>query len=131
AAPQRSAKPSIDSVVFRVMPDKNDSLTALSQGQIQLVAKDSLDASDAPVLDTLPGLTARYTPGNAWEHLTFNLDNPILADATVRQAIAYAINRPALNEGVLFNKGEVAFGQVPSWSWAYDPNSPRYEYNPQ
>src|SRR5205814_524182 len=91
--------------------------------------QDSLDASDSPVLDTLPGVQARYTPGNAWEHLTLNLDNPILADANVRQAIAYAINRPSLNEAVLFNKGEVAFGQVPSWSWAFDPNMPHYDYN--
>jgi peptide/nickel transport system substrate-binding protein len=128
--PQRQGQPAIDTLVFRVMADKNDSLTALAQGQLQLVAQDTLDAADSPVLDTLPGVQVRYTPGNAWEHLTFNLDNPILADPSVRQAIAYAINRPGLNEGVLFSKGEVALGQVPSWSWAFDPNMPHYDYNP-
>src|SRR5205823_11254627 len=104
--PQRLNKPALDTIVFRVMPDKNDSLTALSQGQVQVVAQDSLDAADAPVLDTLAGVRARYTPGNAWEHLTFNLDNPILADPSVRQAIAFGLNRPALNEAILFSKGE-------------------------
>ena len=130
ALPQRPTQPAIDSLVFRVMPDKNDSLTALTQGQVQLVAEDSLDAADAPVIDTLPGVQARYTPGNAWENLTFNLDNPILADPNVRQAIAYAINRPALNEAVLFSKGTVAVSQVPPWSWAFDPNMPHYDFNP-
>ena len=130
ALPQRQGQPLIDTVVVRVSPDKNDSLTALSNDQLQVVAADSLDASDAPVLDTLPNVRARYTPGNAWEHLTFNLDNQLLADPAVRQAIAYGINRSGLNDAVLFGKGEVASSQVPSWSWALDPNVPRYDYNP-
>src|SRR5919202_4706087 len=80
--PHRVAQPALDTVVFRVLPDKNDSLTALAQGQVQVVDQDSLDAADAPVLDALPGIQAHYTPGNAWEQLTFNLDNPILAHPT-------------------------------------------------
>jgi peptide/nickel transport system substrate-binding protein len=130
ALSHRPSKPALDSVVFRVIPDKNDSLTALSQGQVQVVAQDGIDAADSPVLDTLPGVQARYTPGNAWEHLTFNLDNPVLADPNVRQAIAFGLNRPALNEAILFSKGEVAISQVPSWSWAYDTTMAHYDYNP-
>jgi peptide/nickel transport system substrate-binding protein len=105
-------------------------LTALAQGQVQVVAQDSLESSDAPVLDTLPGVQAHYTPGNAWEHLTFNLDNPILADPNVRQAIAYGVNRPALNDAALLGKAEVATSQVPSWSWAFDANAAAYNYDP-
>ncbi|MGI9149467.1 MAG: peptide ABC transporter substrate-binding protein [Chloroflexota bacterium] len=130
ALPQRLSKPMLETIVFRVMPDKNESLTALTQGQMQLIAQDSLDAADAPVLDTLAGVRARYTPGNAWEHLTFNLDNPILADPSVRQAIALGIDRASLNRTVLLGKGEVAVSQVPSWSWAFDLGLPQYEYNP-
>jgi peptide/nickel transport system substrate-binding protein len=68
--------------------------------------------------------------GNAWEHLTFNLENPILADPAVRQALAYGLNRQAMNEAILFGKAEVAISQVPSWSWAFDPTMPRYEFDP-
>jgi len=126
---QRGGQPALDSIVFRIMPDKNDSLTALAQGQVQVVAQDSLDAADAPVLDAMPGIQARYTPGNAWEQLTLNLDNPILADASVRQAIAYGLNRDALNEAVMFGKAQVATSQVPSWSWAFEPSLPHYDSN--
>jgi peptide/nickel transport system substrate-binding protein len=130
ALSQRPTKPALDSIVFRIMPDKNDSLTALSQGQIQLIAQDSLDVSDAPVLDTLGGVQARYTPGNAWEQMTFNLDAPGLGDVSVRQAIAYGIDRAGLNEAIMFGKAQIATSQVPSWSWAFDPNLPHYDYNP-
>src|SRR5207237_7852952 len=117
ALSQRLGQPALDSVVFRIVPDKNESLTALSTGQVQVVADDSLDANDAPVLDTLPGVQAHYTPGNAWEHLTFNLDNPILADPSVRQVMTYAINREALNAVVMAGKAEVSPGEVASWYW--------------
>ena len=130
ALPQRLGKPALDSIVFRIMPDKNDSLTALSTGQLQVIAQDSLDASDAPVLDTLPGVQAHYTAGNAWEHLTFNLDNPILADPAVRQAFAFGIDRDALNNSAMAGKAELSAGQVPSWSWAFDPQIPRGEFSP-
>lgn len=129
ALPQRLGQPAVDTIVFQVMPDKNTSLTALSAGQIQLVASDSLDPADAPVLDTLPGVQAHYTPGNAWEHLTFNLDNPSLADPNVRQAIAYALDRNTLNNDVMAGKAEVPADQIPSWSWAFDPDVSRYDFN--
>jgi peptide/nickel transport system substrate-binding protein len=127
---QRGAQPALDVVVFRIMPDKNDSLTALAQGQVQVVAQDSLDAADAPVLDALPGIQPHYTPGNAWEQLTLNFDNPILGDSGVRQAIAYGLNRDALNEAVMFGKAQVATGQLPAWSWAFEPSLPHYDFNP-
>jgi peptide/nickel transport system substrate-binding protein len=130
ALSQRLGQPALDTVEFRIMADKNDSLTALSQGQVHVVAQDSLDAGDAPVLDTLPGVRARYTPGNAWEHMTFNLDNPVLAEPTVRLAIALGINRASLNEAIMFSKAEVATSQVPSWSWAFDASMPRPDYDP-
>jgi peptide/nickel transport system substrate-binding protein len=130
ALPQRLGQPALDTLVFRVMPDKNDSLTALAAGQVQLVAQDGLDAADAPVLDSLPGVQANYTRGNAWEHLTFNLDNPILADPSVRQAIAYGVNRDALNAAAMSGKAEVPTSQVPSWSWDFDSDLAGYSYNP-
>src|SRR5579864_4768361 len=129
ALSQRLGQPALDSIVFRIMPDKNESLTALSAGLVQIVASDSLDAGDAPVLDTLPNAQAHYTPGNAWEHLTFNLDNPILADPNVRQAIAYGIDRNALNGDIMAGKAEVPVGQVPSWSWAFQPDVATSDHN--
>jgi peptide/nickel transport system substrate-binding protein len=130
ALPQRQGQPAIDVVTFRIMPDKNDSLGALTRGDVHVVAQDGIDAGDSPALDALPGVQTRYTPGNAWEQLTFNLDNPILADPAVRQAIAFGLNRPALNEAIMFSKAEIAAGQVPSWSWGVNPGLQRYEFNP-
>jgi peptide/nickel transport system substrate-binding protein len=124
--PQRLARPAIDSLTLRVIPDKNDSLTALQAGDVQVVTQDGLDVSDAPVLDALPGVQAAYTPGAALEQITFNLNNPALGDVNVRHAIAYAIDRQALNQAALFGKAQVPASVVPDWSWAANPDVPAY-----
>jgi peptide/nickel transport system substrate-binding protein len=125
--PQRNlTRPAIDSVTLRVMPDKNESLGALQSGDIQVVAQDSLDASDAPILDALPGVQANYTPGPALEQLTFNLDAPGLSDVNVRHAIAHAIDRQALNQAAMFGKAQVPASVLPDWSWAATTDLPTY-----
>src|SRR5262249_39051138 len=85
---------------------------------------------DASVLDTLSGIVPHYSRGNAWEQLTFNLDNAALADPVVRQAFGFAVNRQALNDDVLNGKGEVVISQVPSWAWAFQPGAAQYDFNP-
>jgi peptide/nickel transport system substrate-binding protein len=125
--PQRTlTRPAIDRLTLRVMPDKNESLGALQSGDIQVVAQDSLDASDAPILDALPGVQANYTPGPALEQLTFNLDAPGLSDANVRHAIAHAIDRQALNQAAMFGKAQVPASFLPDWSWAATADVPTY-----
>jgi peptide/nickel transport system substrate-binding protein len=128
--PQRLSRPRIDSITFRIQPDKNASLSQLSASEVQLVTHDGLDATDAPVLDTLPGVQAHYVPGEAWEQLTFNFDTPALADPAVRRAMALAIDRPQLNRMILAGKGVVPSSQLPTWSWAFDPDVPALEPEP-
>ncbi|HLE78717.1 MAG TPA: peptide ABC transporter substrate-binding protein [bacterium] len=43
-----------------------------------------------------PQVQAHYREALTWERIDFNLDDPWLKDKRVRQAIAYALNRPAL-----------------------------------
>lgn len=122
--------PKIPTVVFRITPDKNTLIAQLEAGEIDVITSDSLDAGDSAVLDTLPNARGYYVTGTVWEHLTLNLRNPILADQKVRTALYYGLNRQELNDIILFGKGEVAHSQIPSWSWAYNPDVFKYEYNP-
>ncbi len=122
--------PGVDTVVFRIIPAKDTNLAALEAGEIQVVTSDVLDVGDSQTLDTMPNVRPQYVPGTTWEHLTLNLDTSILSDKNVRQAIAYGLNRQELVDIILYGKSEPAASQIPSWSWAFNPDVPRYEYNP-
>ena len=63
--------------------------------------------------------------------LVFNLDNPHLASPLVRQAIAYAVNRPAIIDQALGGYGSLVRSYLPDWHpLAANPNAlPGYEFN--
>ncbi len=74
------------------------------------------------------------TPSFEFLALNQNPQKPagaILQDVKVRQALYYAINRPAMIKSILFGEGSNATGVEPPTSWAYDPNAkPQYDVQP-
>jgi peptide/nickel transport system substrate-binding protein len=62
-------------------------------------------------------------------YLGFNLRDPILKDARVRQAIAYALDRPPMIEYLWRGQAQPARSVLPTQSWAYDGSVPSYDHN--
>jgi peptide/nickel transport system substrate-binding protein len=60
------------------------------------------------------------TPVPSWEHLLFNLKNPILSDVRVRRAIAHLIDREKLNTAAYGGVFQPAWSELPQNSWAYE-----------
>ncbi|MET3698546.1 peptide/nickel transport system substrate-binding protein [Bacillus oleivorans] len=58
--------------------------------------------------------------------------NEDLASKEVRQAIAYAINRQGLIDGLLYGKGSVINAPIATQFWAYDGENPnQYPFDPE
>ncbi len=74
--------------------------------------------------------TVIYKPGLTFEHIDLNLDNPVLGDRRVRQALLYAIDRKAITEEIYNGRDKVADSFVPPLDWMYAPDVPRYPYDP-
>ncbi len=70
-----------------------------------------------------------YKPGLIYEHLDLNLDNPILADVRVRQALIQGIDRQAMSEQLFEGQQPVAHGSVHPLDWVYFEDVPTYEEN--
>jgi peptide/nickel transport system substrate-binding protein len=71
------------------------------------------------------------TPGTRLGYMAFNLRDPILKDARVRQAIAYGIDRQPLAHYLWRDTVRLAASVLPPESWAYDPEVKQYPYDPQ
>jgi peptide/nickel transport system substrate-binding protein len=71
----------------------------------------------------------RYIPFS-YIYLGYNLEDPRFADRRVRQALASAINKQELIEGVLLGLGEEAIGPYKPGTWYYNPDVPRFAYDP-
>ncbi len=71
-----------------------------------------------------------YKPGLSYEHIDLNLDNPILADRRVRQALLYGIDRRAISDQIYAGRDPVADSFVPPLDPAYSADVPHYDYDP-
>jgi len=72
-----------------------------------------------------------FKPGLVYEHIDLNLDNPLLADRNLRQALLYGIDRAAISEQLFDDKQPVAQGPVSPLDWVYDSNVAAYPYDPE
>jgi peptide/nickel transport system substrate-binding protein len=67
----------------------------------------------------------------SYTYLGFNLQNPMFADRKVRQALACAVNKEELIDGVLLGLGKEASGPFKPGTWQYNADVKRYPYNPK
>ena len=87
-----SGAPKIERVRFRVVPDAITESLELEKGSGD-VAVNSLPMDSLAVLATRPNLIVEDAPGTQVQYIGFNLRDPLLKDARIRQAIACAIDR--------------------------------------
>lgn len=71
-----------------------------------------------------------YKPALIWEHIDVNLDNKLLADKRVRQAMLLAIDRKAISEKLFEGKQPIAHGGISDLDPMFSPAARQYGYDP-
>lgn len=72
-----------------------------------------------------------FKPGLVYEHIDLMLDNPILSDRRLRQALLHGIDRDAISERLFAGRNPVADGNVSPLDWVYSDAIPTYPYDPE
>jgi peptide/nickel transport system substrate-binding protein len=104
-------------VVFRIIPEASTMLTELLTGGVHVdipVMPDQIEqikGSGQTKLFSFAGRTVYY--------LGWNNTRPIFKDATVRRALALAINRQELISALLQGEGKIATSTIPPYSPLY------------
>jgi peptide/nickel transport system substrate-binding protein len=122
--------PKVRRVRFAVVPDTTTRALELRKGSAD-VALNSLTADMVLALQQDRNLEVQQTPGTILSYLAVNLRDPILRDARVRQALAYALDRRPLIHYLWRDEARPAYSVLPTQSWAYAPGLPTYDYDPQ
>jgi peptide/nickel transport system substrate-binding protein len=71
-----------------------------------------------------------YQPTLFYEHIDLNLDNPVLKDRRVRQALVLGLDRAALNAQLFGGKQPVADSFLNPLDWSFDAGGLKYGYDP-
>lgn len=70
-----------------------------------------------------------YKPGLQYEHIDVNLENPILSNKLVRQALLYGMDREEMNQRIFSGKQPVADTSVSPMDQVASNNISKYSYN--
>jgi peptide/nickel transport system substrate-binding protein len=122
-------KPKLRTVRFMVVPDTTTRALELRKGSAD-VAINAFPSDLVLTLEHDSNLAVLRAPGTVLAYMAFNLRDPILKDARVRQALAYAIDRRPLLEYLQRGFARPANSVLPPESWAYNGDVPAYSHDP-
>ncbi|MGO4533959.1 ABC transporter family substrate-binding protein [Leifsonia sp. 2MCAF36] len=92
-------KPSVDKIVFRIIPDANAQVTALQNGEVDIInpqaSADTISALKQTSAKILTGAQASY------DHLDLNFGSPVFADPKVREAFLKTIPRQQILDSIV------------------------------
>jgi len=109
--------PKIPRVRFNVVPDAITRALELQKGSAD-AASNALTGDMVAVMQKDPRLVVEDKPGSIVLYITFNVTDPQLRDARVRQAFAYAVDKPAIIQALYHGQAQLQDTLLPSGHWA-------------
>ncbi len=109
--------PSIQQLRFAIVPDAITRALELQKGSAD-VASNALTGDMVATMQTDPELVVETKPGSITNYMTFNTADPMLHDPRVRQAFAYAMDRPVIVKALLHGQAEIVDTLLPPGHWA-------------
>ena len=110
--------PTVDQVIFRVIPDDSARFLALQAGDIHGLEQAVIEDLEAAEAD--PNLYVQTRPALNTGYLAYNYAIEEFNDIKVREAIVRAINRQGLVENFYGAYGEVATNFLPPLVWGHN-----------
>jgi peptide/nickel transport system substrate-binding protein len=123
-------RPNISRIVYRIIPSQATIFLELKARGVDVAG---LTALQYKRQTEYPAFQKAYNkfryPGSGYTYLGFNLKDPRFADRRVRLAIAHAINKQELLDGVVLGLGREATGPFRPGTWADNPNVKGVSYD--
>jgi peptide/nickel transport system substrate-binding protein len=111
-------KPALERLVFRSIKDSARRLAALRAGELH--GLEGLDPDAAASVRRDPALAVQYRPAGATGYVAFNFQVREFQDRRVREAVARAIQKPALVAALYGDLGAPATQLLPPGFWGHD-----------
>jgi len=125
-------RPYFNRVVYRIIPDQSTIFLELKARNIDMAGLSPIQyrrQTDYPAFHK--GFNKYRYLANGYAYLGFNLLDPRFQDKRVRQAMAHAINKQELIEGVLLGLGRAAVGPYKPGTWWYKDAVRTYPFDPE
>ena len=125
-------RPYINRVVYRIIPDPSTIFLELKAKDIDMAGLTPIQFRRQTEYPAFQKAFHRYQYlANAYTYLGFNLRDPRFQDKRVRQAIAHAIDKQEIIDGVLLGLGRQAVGPYKPGTWWYKADVKTFPFDPE
>lgn len=125
-------RPYINRVVYRIIPDQSTIFLELKAKNIDMAGLTPIQFRRQTEYPAFQKAFHRYQYlANAYAYLGFNLLDPRFQDRRVRQAIAHAIDKQEIIDGVLLGLGRPAVGPYKPGTWWYKADVKTFPFDPE
>ncbi len=111
--------------IFRIIPDLAVQFLELRQENIDMMGLTPDQYRAYP--EFFRNYNKFRYPAFSYTYFAFNLNSPLFNDKRVRKALAHAIRKDEIIDGVLLGFGRPATGPYPPTSWAFNESVRDYE----
>ncbi|HEU5394421.1 MAG TPA: peptide-binding protein [Candidatus Methylomirabilis sp.] len=124
-------RPYLERVVLRIIPDSATIFLELKARNVDMAGLTPLQFRRQTEYPAFAKSFEKYRYlSNSYAYLGFNLRDPRFADRSVRHAIAHAIDKREIIEGVLLGLGQEAVGPYKPGTWWYTDQVRTFPYDP-
>ncbi|MBM4286200.1 MAG: peptide-binding protein [Deltaproteobacteria bacterium] len=124
-------RPYLNSYLYLIKPDQATMFLELKAGNLDRMGLTPLQYMRQTAYPKFQRLFTKYKYVSfSYVYLGYNLEDRRFADKRVRQALSHAINRQEIIKGVLLGLGQEAIGPYKPGTWFYNPDVPRFPYDP-
>jgi peptide/nickel transport system substrate-binding protein len=120
--------PGVERVIWKPIPDDFPRIIALEKGDVDVITNVPPDRMKS-IADGR-GTRLVTVPSSRYVALSMNSTQPPLSDKRVRQALAYALDVPALIRNLYAGMGKPYSGGLADTDFGYNPTLKPYPYDP-
>ncbi|MCW3473594.1 peptide ABC transporter substrate-binding protein [Limobrevibacterium gyesilva] len=122
--------PYLERATYKYIPDLTVLFTQFRTGDIDYIGIQGITPDH---YNEAKGLADRVVSPIAQafvESITMNLGRPVFQDRAVREALYYAMDKKSIIDEIYYGLPKPTDSYLPKQSWAYNPNLPVQDYNP-
>jgi peptide/nickel transport system substrate-binding protein len=123
--------PYVERLIVKYIPDLTVLYTQFQTGDIDYIGLQGITPDHYDEAKGLADRTVMPVPQPFIENIAVNTGLPVFKDKAVREALYYGMDKKSIIEQIYYGLPSETESFLPKQSWAYNPDLPKHEFDPE
>jgi len=123
--------PYVETLIVKYIPDLTVLYTQFQTGDIDYIGLQGITPDHYDEAKGLADRTVMPVPQPFIENIAVNTGLPVFKDKAVREALYYGMDKKSIIEQIYYGLPSETESFLPKQSWAYNPDLPKHQFDPE